>query len=192
MKPIRTGIIVLLFWTIVVGGLYPLVMTGVAALFFPHKAGGSLVQNGGKTVGSELLAQDFESDQYFHNRPSATGYNPASSGASNQGYTSAQLKKDFTQRLSDWQKANGTDEAPMEMLYASGSGVDPDISPRAAELQVPRVAAARHLSVEKTAALMDLVKSVEKSPQFGFLGEPRVNVLQLNGSLDGAFPALKP
>lgn len=192
MKPIRTGIIVLLFWTIVVGGLYPLVMTGVAALFFPHKSGGSLVERGGKTVGSELLAQDFQSDAYFHNRPSATGYNPASSGASNQGYTSAQLKKDFTQRLSDWQKANGTTEAPMEMLYASGSGVDPDISPRAAELQVPRVAAARHLSSEKATALMDLVKSREQGPQAGFLGEPRVNVLMLNLALDGAFPLTTP
>jgi len=192
MKPIRTGIIVLLFWTIVVGGLYPLVMTGVAALFFPHKAGGSLVERGGKTVGSELLAQDFESDTYFHNRPSATGYNPASSGASNQGYTSAQLKKDFTQRLSDWQKANGTTEAPMEMLYASGSGVDPDIGPRAAELQVPRVAAARHLSGGQTASLLDLVKSREQGPQVGFLGEPRVNVLQLNLALDNAFPSVKP
>jgi K+-transporting ATPase ATPase C chain len=192
MKPIRTGIIVFLFWTIVAGGLYPLVITGVAAVFFPSKANGSLVEKGGKVVGSSLLAQDFQSDQYFHPRASAVGYNPAGSGASNQGYTSAQLKKDFTQRLSDWKKANGTDEAPMEMLYASGSGVDPDISPRAAELQVPRVGAARHLSAEKTTLLMDLVKSHEQGPQLGFLGEPRVNVFPLNLALDEAFPKVTP
>jgi potassium-transporting ATPase KdpC subunit len=192
MKPIRTGIIVFLFWTIVAGGLYPLVITGVAALFFPGKANGSLVGKGGKVVGSSLLAQDFQRDTYFHPRPSAVGYNPAGSGASNQGYTSAQLKEAFTQRLSDWKEANGTAEAPLEMLYASGSGVDPDISPRAAELQVTRVGAARHLSAEKVAVLMDLVKSLERGPQLGFMGEPRVNVLQLNLALDNAFAPVTP
>ena len=92
----------------------------------------------------------------------------------------------MAQRTADWKKANATDEIPMEMMYASGSGLDPDISPRAAELQVPRVATARHLSPEKAAALLDLVKHHEKGPQLGFLGEPRVNVLELNLALDNA------
>ncbi len=186
MKPIRTGIIVFLFWTIVAGGIYPLVMTGAGALFFPRAAQGSLVESNGKIVGSRLLAQEFQGDQYFHPRPSAVAYNPAGSGASNQGYTRAQLRKDFVQRGADWRKTNGTDEASMEMLYASGSGVDPDISPLAAELQVARVAAARRLSTEETAVLADLVKHHEKAPQWGFLGEPRVNVLELNLALDSA------
>jgi K+-transporting ATPase ATPase C chain len=187
MKPIRTAFLVFVFWTIVAGGIFPLVMTGAGALFFPGAASGSLVESNGKVVGSRLLAQEFQGDRYFHPRASAAGYNPAGSGASNQSYTSAQLQKDVAQRTADWKKANATDEIPMEMMYASGSGLDPDISPRAAELQVSRVAAARHFPPEKAAALLDLVKQHEKGPQLGFLGEPRVNVLELNSALDSAF-----
>jgi potassium-transporting ATPase KdpC subunit len=187
MKPVRTGIIVFAFWTVVAGGIYPLLMTGVGALFFPRAAQGSLVHRDGAVVGSRLLAQDFQGDGYFHPRPSAVGYNPAGSGASNQGYTSAQLRKDVAQRAADWEKANATDEIPMEMLSASGSGVDPDISPRAAELQAPRVAAARHLSGADTGRLLALVRSSVEPPQLGFLGQERVNVLSLNLAVDAAF-----
>jgi K+-transporting ATPase ATPase C chain len=191
MKPVRTAIIVTLFWTVVVGGMYPLLMYGVGAVFFPGQAQGSLVEKNGKVVGSALIGQDFPSDTYFHSRPSAIGYDPASSGASNKGWTSADLKKAYTQNKADWQKAYGAGEPPQDMLFASGSGLDPHISPQAAELQVPRVAAARHLPADKTAQLLALVRRHEESPQIGFLGEPRVNVLLLNLALDDAFPAQK-
>ena len=113
------------------------------------------------------------------------------SGASNEGYTSADLKKSYEQRKADWQKANGNSTPPMDMLFASGSGLDPHISPTAAELQVPRVAAARHLAEDKTAQLRELVARYVEAPQLGFLGEPRVNVLRLNLALDEAFPVQK-
>ncbi len=188
MKPIRTAIIVFVFWTIVVGGIYPLLMTGVGAALFPRKVQGSLVSQGGKLVGSALLAQDFQSDVYFHPRPSAVKYDPTNSGASNWGWTSSDLKKAYDQRKSDWQKAYGPGDPPMDMLFASASGLDPQISPESAEIQAKRVAAARHLDAQKTSQLLTLVQSFEQGPQLGFLGEPRVNVLALNVALDKEFP----
>jgi K+-transporting ATPase ATPase C chain len=188
MKHLRTSLGVLLVSTVVLGGLYPLLMTGVGALVFPAQVSGSLVTSGGKTVGSELIGQDFTSEYYFHSRPSAVGYQTLPSGAGNQGYTSKDLKAEFGMRKTEWEKNNATAEAPAEMLFASGSGLDPDISPRAAELQVPRVAAARGLDTTGQAALLSLVKSLEKAPQLGFLGESRVNVLDLNLALDREFP----
>ena len=115
-----------------------------------------------------------------------------SSGASNWGWTSADLKKAYTQNKADWQKAYGAGEPPMDMLLASGSGLDPHVSPQAAELQVPRVAAARHLPSDAETRLLALVKRSEEAPQLGFLGEPRVNVLDLNLALDAAFPKAGP
>lgn len=191
MKPVRTAIIVTIFWTLVVGGMYPLLMYGVGAAFFPGQARGSLVEKNGKVVGSTLIGQDFPSDTYFHSRPSAIGYDPASSGASNKGWTSVDLKKAFDERTTAWQKENGGTEIPQDMLTASGSGLDPHVSPQAAELQVPRVAAARNLPPAQTAQLLAMVKRHEEAPQLGFLGEPRVNVLLLNLALDEAFPAQK-
>jgi len=188
MKPFRTAILVTIFWTLAVGGLYPLLMYGVGALFFPRQAQGSLVLRDGKVVGSALIGQDFQGLGYFHSRPSAINYDPSSSGASNYGWTSAALKKAYDQEKADWEKANATTEVPMDMVSASGSGLDPHISPRAAELQVPRVAAARHLTAEGQARLLSLVKSMEEPPQLGFLGEPRVNALRLNLALDAQFP----
>jgi K+-transporting ATPase ATPase C chain len=188
MKHVRISIIVTIFWTIVVGGMYPLLMYGVGALFFPGKIQGSLLMKEGKVIGSALIGQDFASDLYFHPRPSAITYDASSSGASNKSWTSADLKKAYDQRRSDWQKANGASEAPMEMLFASGSGLDPDVSPRAAELQVPRVAAARRLGADQTASLLSLVRTQEEGPQLGFLGEPRVSILALNLALDARFP----
>ncbi|MGA2762559.1 MAG: potassium-transporting ATPase subunit KdpC [Spirochaetia bacterium] len=188
MKPIRTAIIVLVFWTVVVGGIYPLLMTGVGAVLFPAGAQGSLVEKGGKVVGSTLLAQDFSSDVYFHPRPSAAKYDPTSSGASNWGWTSSDLKKAYDQRRSDWQKAYGAGDPPMDMLFASGSGLDPEISPEAAEAQVKRVADARHFDATGQRNLLTLVRRFEEAPQLGFLGEPRVNVLALNLALDKEFP----
>jgi K+-transporting ATPase ATPase C chain len=192
MKHIRTSILVTIFWTVVVGGIYPLLMYGVGTLFFPRQAEGSLVVANGATVGSSLIGQDFESDRYFHPRPSAIGYDSSNSGASNLSWTSAALKQAYDQRVADWKKANpkGTvaDPPPMDMLFASASGLDPHVSPEAAEQQMPRVAAARHLSNAQTQALLDLVRAHEEGPQLGFLGEPRVNVLGLNIDLDRQFP----
>jgi K+-transporting ATPase ATPase C chain len=187
MKHFRTSLVVLLFSTLVLGGIYPLLMTGVGALFFPKKSSGSLIVTDGRVKGSELIGQSFSRKIYFHPRPSAVSYDASSSGASNKGYTSKDLKQAYDERKAEWQKANGTTEAPMDMLFASGSGLDPDISPQAAELQIPRVAAARGLSKEKEAALLALVKSFEADPQLSFLGEPRVNVLELNLALDREF-----
>ena len=116
MKPVRTAIVVFVFWTIVVGGIYPLVITGIGAAFFPRKSSGSLVQVNGKPAGSTLLAQGFESSIYFHPRSSAVKYDASSSGGSNAGYTNSDLKKAFDQRKADWQKAFGPAEPPIENL----------------------------------------------------------------------------
>ncbi len=185
MHPVRSAILTTVFWTIAVGGIYPLLMDGVGAAFFPHQAQGSLVSRDGKIVGSSLIGQSFSSDRYFHSRPSAVNYDPSSSGASNYGWTSADLKKAYEQYVSDWKKANGDATPPMDMVSASGSGLDPDISPDSAELQVPRVAAARGIPAPQ---LLALVRRFEEGPQLGFLGEPRVNVLELNLALDATFP----
>lgn len=192
LKHVRTSILTTIFWTICVGGAYPLLMWGVGALFFPHQAEGSIVMKDGAVIGSSLIGQDFQSDRYFHSRPSAIGYDASNSGASNLGWTSGALRKAYDQRLSDWKKANPPDNPadppPMDMLFASGSGLDPQISPDAAEQQVPRVAAARHLAPGRAQALLELVRAHEEGPQLGFLGEPRVNVLGLNLDLDAKFP----
>ncbi|HVO38312.1 MAG TPA: potassium-transporting ATPase subunit KdpC [Spirochaetia bacterium] len=188
MKHVRTAIIVTVFWTIVVGGIYPLLMTGIGAALFPRRVQGSLISGGGKVVGSSLIAQDFTRDIYFHPRPSAVKYDPTGSGASNWGWTSSDLKKAYDQRKSDWQKAYGPGEPPLDMLFASGSGLDPHISPRAAEIQAEKVAGARHLDADGKTRLLALVRRHEEAPQLGFLGEPRVNVLELNVALDKEFP----
>ncbi len=190
MKHLKTSLATLAFLTLLLGGLYPLLMTGIGALLFPKEAGGGLLTEGGRVVGSRLIGQDFTTDRYFHPRPSAVGYDASSSGASNLGYTSKALKQAYDQRKSDWEKQNpgapGT--PPPEMLFASGSGLDPDIGPLAAEEQVPRVAAARHLDGAQSAELLALVRRMEVGQQLGFLGEPRVNVLELNLAVDRQFP----
>jgi len=188
MKHVRTAVVVTIFWTVVVGGIYPLLMTGIGTVIFPQKVHGSLVINDGKVVGSSLIAQDFTSDIYFHPRPSAVKYDPTGSGASNRGWTSSDLKKDYDQRKADWQKAYGPGEPPLDMLFASGSGLDPHISPQAAEIQAQRVAGARHLDADGQARLLSLVRRHVEAPQLGFLGEPRVNVLELNLAVDKEFP----
>jgi potassium-transporting ATPase KdpC subunit len=194
MKHLRTSLAVLLFLTVVLGGLYPLLVTGIGALAFPRLAGGSLVMRDGRTVGSRLIGQEFTDARYFHPRPSAGAYGARPSGASNLGPTSRALKQAYDQRRADWQQANPAADGasggfpPMEMLFASGSGLDPDISPLAAEQQVPRVAAARRLSAAQADALLAMVRGREVGPQVGFLGEPRVNVLELNLDLDRRFP----
>ncbi len=188
MKHIKTAIIATIFWTIVVGGMYPLLMTGIGAALFPRQVHGNLIVDKGKVVGSSLIAQDFQSPMYFHPRPSAVKYDPTGSGASNWSWTSSNLKKAYDQRASDWRKAYGPAEPPMDMMFASGSGLDPHISPESAETQAGSVAAARHLDADGKARLLALVRRHEEQPQLGFLGEPRVNVLELNVALDEQFP----
>jgi K+-transporting ATPase ATPase C chain len=192
MKHVRTAIVVTIFWTAVLGGVYPLLMWGVGAAAFPAQSRGSLVLRNGKVVGSALIAQEFTGDRWFHPRPSSIKYDSSSSGASNWGWTSADLKKAYEQNRADWRAANGSSEPPADMVFASGSGLDPHISPAAAELQVPRVAAARHVAADDAGKLTALVRRFEEPPQLGFLGEPRVNVLLLNLALDREFPGGAP
>jgi len=177
----------LLVMTILTGIVYPLFMTGVAQLTFPFKANGSLVIKNGKIIGSELIGQKFDSTIYFWSRPSAVGYNPIPSGASNYGPTSDTLKKQVTARRILFAKANSLSDIkaiPNEMIFASGSGLDPHISPQAALLQVERVAKARSFSSSQRQQLIDLVHSKTEKLQFGLLGEERINVFLLNIELD--------
>jgi len=176
MKTILQSLRIYLVLTLLTGILYPLAMTGVAQLLFPKQANGSRIIENGKVVGSDLIAQKFESPRYFWPRPSSADYATAPSGASNKGPTSADLKKSIDERGAKFGK-----DAPVDLLTASGSGLDPHISPEATRLQISRVAAARNLSIQKVTTLVD--QTIE-APQLGFLGEPRVNVLKLNLALD--------
>jgi K+-transporting ATPase ATPase C chain len=171
-------------FTILTGLAYPLVVTCVAQWAFRDKANGSLIQQGGRPVGSVLLAQPFAGDRYFWPRPSAADFATVPSGASNLGPTSAALQSKAAARAKAFRTAHhlpDTAPVPADMVFASGSGLDPHISPEAARLQVARVAAARGLSQDQVRAVVE--RSVEP-PQFGFLGEPRVNVLAINLALD--------
>ena len=180
-----------LVWTVVTGLLYPLAITVIAQLAFPHKAGGSLVERDGKVVGSELMAQQFQGPKYFWPRPSAAGYGTGPSGlaagsGSNLGPTSAQLQtnvRNNAKALRDAHKLPADAPVPADLVFASASGVDPHISPAAAHFQIARVAAARGMSEDQVSAL---VAQFVEPPQWGFLGEARVNVLLLNLALDAA------
>lgn len=171
--------------TLLLGIAYPLVVTGLAQLTMRHKADGELITQNGQIVGSALIGQGFTSDRYFHSRPSAAGngYDATSSGGSNFAPTNRKLIDRIEADVAADQKQNPGREVPIDLVTTSGSGLDPDISPAAAFYQVPRVAAARHLSKDM---VRSLVQSHIQHRQFGFLGEPRVNVLELNLALDTA------
>ncbi|HXB03196.1 MAG TPA: potassium-transporting ATPase subunit KdpC [Opitutaceae bacterium] len=180
-----------LMWTVITGIMYPLVMTVFIQLVFPYQAGGSLIMRDGKVVGSELLAQGFQTDRYFWPRPSACSYGTgtggfAASGASNLGPTSAQLQKNVDSNLAALRTAHklaADAPVPADLVFQSASGLDPDISPEAARFQIARVAAARNMNVDQVTAL---VEKFIKPPQWGVFGMARVNVLQLNLALDAA------
>jgi K+-transporting ATPase ATPase C chain len=177
----------LLIMTILTGIIYPLFMTGIAQLSFPAKANGSLLIKDGKIIGSELIGQKFDSSIYFWSRPSAIGYNPIPSGASNYGPTSDTLKKQVIARRILFAKMNSiadTTAIPKEMIFASGSGLDPHISPEAAVLQLKRVALARNLNDAQKQKVLQLIKNKTEEPQFFLFGEPRINVFELNLVLD--------
>jgi potassium-transporting ATPase KdpC subunit len=181
----------LILWTVVTGIVYPFVMTVVIQFLFPRQANGSLVERNGKVVGSALMAQQFQGNGYFWPRPSACTYGTgptglAASSGSNLGPTSAQLQTNVQTNAKALRAAHHLpDNAPVpaDLVFASASGLDPEISPEAARFQVARVAEARHLGADQVAALVE--KSIQP-PQWGFLGEPRVNVLLLNLALDDA------
>jgi K+-transporting ATPase ATPase C chain len=184
------SLIVVVITTIVFGGIYPLVVTGIAKVAFSHEANGSLIRRNGVVVGSELDGQAFAKPQYFHPRPSATSpaYNPEYSTFANLGPTSAALTDQVKKELATVLKTEGpynpgltAGGVPVDAVTTSGSGLDPDISPANAQLQARRVAAVRQLPL---ARVMQLVKSNTDGRSFSFLGEPGVNVLTLNLALD--------
>ena len=168
--------------TVLTGLLYPLAVTGLARLCWPRQAGGSLLLRDGRAIGSELLAQPFAEARYCWPRPSAASYATVASGASNQAPTSAALQQAVAERRAHWVASHpGAGEPPPELLYASGSGLDPHLSPAAAHYQAQRIATARGLAPERVHALID---AQTVTPRWGLLGPPRVNVLQLNLALD--------
>ncbi len=186
MKLILQSLRHLVLWTVITGLAYPVVITVISQLAFAKPANGSLVERNGKLVGSALLAQQFQGTNYFWPRPSTATYATVPSGASNLGPTSGAQLTNVVNNLLAFRTGNhlaNNAAVPADMVYASGSGLDPDISPAAADLQVARVAAARGLSVDRVRAL---VAQSTEPPQLGFLGEPRVNVLLLNLALDAA------
>ena len=176
MRTIVQSLRIYLVLTLLTGIIYPLTMTAIAQLCFSKQANGSRILQDGKLIGSDLLAQKFESPRYFWPRPSAADFATVPSGASNKGPTSAELKNSIQERRAKF----GTDAA-VDLLTASGSGLDPHISPEAARSQISRVAAVRKVSIERISQLVD--QTIEPS-QLGFLGEPRVNVFRLNRALD--------
>jgi len=174
-------------FTILLGIVYPLFITGIAQLAFPGKANGSLIVKDNKVIGSELIGQKFDSAVYFSSRPSAIDYNPLSSGGSNFGPTSTKLKQLVTERKAQWMALNqlsGNEKIPSEMLYASASGLDPHISPEAALLQVDRIVNVRQLDNNQKQKLMASITALSERPQFSVFGENRINVLALNVELD--------
>lgn len=182
----RNAVSMLVLLTVITGLAYPLVVTGLARVLFPAQADGSLIESSGKPVGSSLIGQQFTDPKYFWGRPSATSpqaNNGASSSGSNQGPTNPALTEAAKQRIAALQAADpgNTAAVPVDLVTASGSGLDPEISPAAAQYQVARVARVRQLSVSQVEAL---VSQATQGRQLGVLGEPRVNVLKLNLLLD--------
>jgi K+-transporting ATPase ATPase C chain len=200
LKQIRPAITMIIGLTLITGLAYPLGMTGIAQALFPYQAGGSLIERNGKTLGSEIIGQNFADARYFHGRPSATTdtdpsdatksvpapYNASNSGGSNAGPTSKTLIDRVTEDAKKLKSENPSGLVPVDLVTTSASGLDPDITPAAALFQIPRVANARGISQIRLQQLVD----INTQGRFlGILGEPHVNVLKLNMSLDAEQPA---
>ncbi|HTO65514.1 MAG TPA: K(+)-transporting ATPase subunit C [Bradyrhizobium sp.] len=197
LREIRPAIVLLLALTLITGVAYPFAMTGIAGALFPRQAQGSLIEKDGKVVGSALIGQEFKDDKYFHGRPSATTapdpndstktvgapYNAANSGGSNLGPTSKALADRVKDDVEKLKAENPGSPVPVDLVTTSGSGLDPEISPEAALFQVPRVAKTRNMPEER---VRELVTQATKTRFAALLGEPRVNVLELNLALDAA------
>ena len=195
LRQIRPAILLIVVMTVVTGLAYPLLITGVAQILFPHQAAGSLIERGGKVIGSELIGQNFTADKYFHGRPSATTepdpkdptktlpspYAADNSGGSNAGPTSKALVDRLKGDAETLKKENPSAPVPVDLATTSASGLDPEITPAAAEFQVPRVAKARGLPVDQ---IRMLIAQATQDRTLGILGERRVNVLKLNLALD--------
>jgi K+-transporting ATPase ATPase C chain len=178
------AVAILLTFTVITGVIYPVVVTGIAQVVFPGQANGSMIVVDGKTVGSSLIGQTFDDPKYFSGRPSAAGagYDPTSSSGSNLSSTSKTLIDAITARVDAERKANGNAPVPIDLVTASASGLDPDISPAAAEYQIPRVAKARNMTEDQVRAA---VAKHTTQPFLGFIGAASVHVLDLNLDLDG-------
>jgi len=185
MKEIRPAILMLVLFTIICGGIYPAVVTGLAYAAFPNQAKGSFITDGkNRQIGSSLIGQPFSDTKYFWGRPSATsefGNNPMASGGSNSGPTNPDFLKTVGDRVKALRDTGVTGSLPADLVEASASGLDPHITPESAALQVARVAKARHIAETE---LSKVVAAHTEPRQLGFLGEPRVNVLELNLALD--------
>lgn len=189
-QQVRPAVTLFVLLTLLTGVAYPLVTTGIAKLAFPQQAAGSLIEQNGQLRGSALIGQAFDQEKYFWSRPSATGpmaYNGGASSGSNLGPTNPALHAAFAARVAALKQAHPaqTGAVPLDLVTASASGLDPHISPAAAQYQLERVAKARGMSVAQVA---ELVAQASQGKQWGVLGEPTVNVLQLNLALDAAKP----
>ncbi|HEY6247602.1 MAG TPA: potassium-transporting ATPase subunit KdpC [Pyrinomonadaceae bacterium] len=192
MKNLITAVLMTIVTTVLFGLIYPLVVTGLAQVIFPDKANGQLIRRGdGTVIGSRLIGQPFVGPGYFHSRPSAAGtagYDAATSSGSNLGPTSQRLRDRVKADIERIQAENAGRPVPVDLVTTSGSGLDPHISPAAAEFQIPRLARERRISEDQ---VRQLIAAHTESRQFGFLGEPRVNVLELNIDLDQRYPMRK-
>jgi K+-transporting ATPase ATPase C chain len=187
-KNLVTAVLMTIATTVLLGIIYPLVVTGIAQVLFPKKANGQLIEANGKIIGSRIIAQAFTAPGYFHPRPSAVAYDPTNSNGSQLGPTNQKLVDRVKGDVTTAQAENPGTPVPIDLVTASASGLDSDITPAAAAFQLPRVAKARGINEE---ALRQLVAKHTAGRQLGFLGEPRVNVLELNLELDRQFPESK-
>lgn len=187
LRDLRTGLVLFLLLGLLTGLAYPMAVLGLGQSLFPRQANGSLVKQGGEIIGSSLIGQNFSSPAYFHSRPSAAGngYDAGNSSGSNLAPTSADLRQAVRARITAIREEGWQSPIPADMVTASGSGLDPDISLANARVQLPRVAAARHVP---TPLITNLIEKATEPPAFGLLGEQRINVLALNQALDRELP----